>query len=393
MKILVFEYHDFGIEDVKETFVRLGIDYKVISDGRMKDRINNEFDALFAKEAEADNYDCVFTFNYMVSISRNCNERNIPYIALVYDSPQVQLYSYTIINPVNHVFIFDKDQYMSLKKEGINTVYYAPLCVNTDRMERMRAAADYANMAKLYKSDISFVGSMYNEKHNLYEKLTGINDFTRGYLNAIMEAQLLIYGEYFIPKLLSSYIIDDMKRVAEVSPDRYGVETEQYLYGEYFIGRKIANMERERFMTMLGKEFGENYKVNLYTPNRETNFSGVNNMGPVDYYTTCPYVFMNSDINLNISLRSIHSGIPLRGMDVMGAGAFLLSNYQADFYDFFVPGEDCVLYESMEDCRDKVEYYLKHDRERQQIADNGYGKVKEFHTFDIRIKELLEMSL
>ena len=54
------------------------------------------------------------------------------------------------------------------------------------------------------------------------------------------------------------------------------------------------------------------------------------NMGSVDYYDMMPYVFKCSDINLNITLRSIKTGIPLRAMDIMGAGGFLMSNYQVD---------------------------------------------------------------
>ena len=82
-------------------------------------------------------YTSVFTFNFSPVISNNCKKRNVPYIAFVYDSPQVLLYSYTIINPCNYVFIFDKTQYTELKMAGINTVYYAPLAVNADRMKRM----------------------------------------------------------------------------------------------------------------------------------------------------------------------------------------------------------------------------------------------------------------
>lgn len=79
-------------------------------------------------------YDCVFTFNYSPVISNK--KRNIPYIALVYDSPQVLLYSYTIINPCNYVLYLTRHSIQELKKEGINTVYYMPPPVNTDRNEK-----------------------------------------------------------------------------------------------------------------------------------------------------------------------------------------------------------------------------------------------------------------
>lgn len=61
------------------------------------------------------------------------------------------------------------------------------------------------------------------------------------------------------------------------------------------------------------------------------------------------------------------------------------------FYEHFVPGEDLVLFESQEDFLNKCDYYLKHDNERRQIAANGYGKVKEFHTYEVRLKEIFEV--
>ena len=54
-------------------------------------------------------------------------------------------------------------------------------------------------------------------------------------------------------------------------------------------------------------------------------------------------------------------------------------------------GEDLVLYESHDDLMDKCNYYLVHDAERRQIAANGYGKVKEFHNFEVRFNEIFDI--
>ena len=104
-----------------------------------------------------------------------------------------------------------------------------------------------------------------------------------------------------------------------------------------------------------------------------------------------PYVFHLSEINLNISLRSIRTGIPLRCLDRMGAGGFLLSNYQSDFYEHFIPGQDVVLYESVDDLLKKCAYYLRHESERKQIAINGYNKVKEYHTYEVRLQQMFDI--
>ena len=115
---------------------------------------------------------------------------------------------------------------------------------------------------------------------------------------------------------------------------------------------------------------------------------GITNHGGVEFYKEMPLVFKQSRINLNISLRGIKSGIPLRAYDIMGAGGFLLSNFQADFLDDFIPGEDFVYYESKEDLLQMVAYYLDHEEERKAIAKNGHDKVAKGHTYRHRIREM-----
>ena len=129
--------------------------------------------------------------------------------------------------------------------------------------------------------------------------------------------------------------------------------------------------------------------MKLYTHDSDWTSGKVINCGPVDYYDDAPYVFRFSDINLNITLRSIKSGIPLRAFDIMGAGGFLITSYTSDFTEFFIPGEDFVYYESISDLSDKADYYLTHPEERIKIAESGYRKICSDHTFDHRVDQIL----
>lgn len=40
----------------------------------------------------------------------------------------------------------------------------------------------------------------------------------------------------------------------------------------------------------------------------------------------------------------------------------------------------------------KIEYYLNHDKERKEIAFNGYEKVKKSHTYDARAEYMLKVA-
>ena len=390
MKVLIFEWKNFGIEDVCEALDKLGVSHRCISTQLVRERKSTEFDSLF-EDALTERYDCVFTFNFSPVVSNCCRRHNLPYIAFIYDSPLVSLYSYTVINPCNYIFIFDKTLYLELKNQGISTVYYAPLAVNTERIKRQLTVNETTGAAEAHAPDFSaevaFVGSMYNEKHNLFDRFKNLHPYVSGYLDAIMQAQLKVYGYYFIEELLTPNIIDELKKSVPLEPNKDGVETVSYLYAYYFIARKLAELERKDLLNAVSERFS----THLYTQNPTPELPKVKNCGPIDYYNHMPYIFSQSKINLNITLRSIRSGIPLRAMDIMGCGGFLLSNYQADFYDFFVPGEDLVLFESRDDLLDKCAYYLSHEKERCQIAANGLGRIEENHTYELRLKQMFDI--
>lgn len=71
-------------------------------------------------------------------------------------------------------------------------------------------AAD--SILDIISSEISFVGSLYNEDHLLYDRLyQKLPAFTKGYLDAIIAAQQQVYGEFLIPGLLNDTILSDMQ--------------------------------------------------------------------------------------------------------------------------------------------------------------------------------------
>ena len=400
MKVVFIEWKSFGNEDIKEAFIAEG--HKVVcypfsnKDGRRDEEVAKNL-ALFL---HMETPDVVFSFNYFPVISNVCKKEDIRYISWIYDSPYVMLYSYTVINPCNIIYVFDKELYMEFHNSGIQTVHYMPMAANTRRLDTliavnaihlpnaMAAESDEtlhsASSDCTYLYDVSFVGSLYTEEHNFFDRMTTLSDYTKGYLDAIMSAQMKIQGYNFIQESLSP-IMDDLYKALPMDPNPDGVESKEYLYAQYVINRKITGLERTELIRAVAKHF----HFDLFTPGKDFNIPNLTNHGTVDYYSQMPLVFRRSKINLNISLRSIKSGIPLRAFDILGSGGFLLSNFQADFLDAFIPGEDFVYYESKEDLLNKIDYYLAHEDERIAITKSGHDKVAKEHTFRHRVREML----
>ncbi|MDD6490974.1 MAG: glycosyltransferase [Firmicutes bacterium] len=385
MKILMLEWKSFGNEDIIAAFRELGHTVKTIPFSNKELHQDSTTEQHLVQEIRSFCPDFVFSFNYFPIVSLACKQADMRYVAWVYDNPYVLLYSYTIIYPGNFVFVFDKELYLEFHNAGIATVHYLPLAANTDRLSAMNDFAAFRKSKWFNQSDIAFVGSLYTEKHQFYQRLEGIRPYTRGYLEGIMAAQKQVYGYNFIQELLTPGIIEDLMRVLPMQPDPTSVESVEYLYAQYVINRQITATERSELLTSIGAI----YPYDLYTPDEHLSLPGCINHGAVDYYDMAPYVFKTAKINLNISLRSIKSGIPLRAFDIMGAGGFLLTNYQADFTDCYEPDKDFVYFESRDDLLQKIEYYLNHEEERAAIARNGFEKTASCHTYKHRITEML----
>lgn len=387
MTVLFLEWNSYCNKDMIAAFKNLG--HKVIC-MPFSDRKESEyydFEGRMNEIVKNNAVDFVFSFNYFPPVSNYCKDADLKYVAWVYDSPYVNVYSYTLINPCNYVFLFDRAFYMEFKSQGINTVYYLPMAVNIKRLDKMIPAE---STKRILNTDVAFVGSLYTEeKHNLYERYKNVSPFAKGYLDGIIQAQLKVYGYNFVQEVLPKDIIEEMKRVSPLYSNNVGVQTDEYMYGDYVLSRQVTAIERREILEMLSQK----YSVQLHTNDENAIVGNAKNMGPADYYNGMPYVFKTAKINLNISLRSIKSGIPLRAFDIMGCGGFLLTNYQDEFLDYFVPDEDFVFYSDYSDLLDKVEHYLAHEEERKQIARNGHDKVKKYHTFEDRIRDILDILM
>lgn len=384
MKILFLDTPAFAKQDMIDAFNECNIECNLFFHEDYKERQSNDFDRAFSDAVEQKNYDFVFSFNYLPVLSNCCQKHNIKYVSYVYDSPLVALYSCTLINPCNYIFLFDSSTYFIFKNSGINTVYYLPLAANVSRLNALSCSSETASKLS---SEVSFVGSLYNEDHNFFDRLNKITDFTHGYLDAIMHAQQKVYGRFFLEELLTPNILDDLQQAMPYSPMKDGTESAAYVYANYFLCRKITSNERLALL----KEASSHFSLKLYTHNPVPELPKAQYMGPVDWYSIMPLIFKNSKINLNITLKSIQTGIPLRCMDILGSNSFLLTNYQQDMLDLFVPNEDFVFYESDDDFIQKIKYYLSHESEREQIAANAFGKMTEIHTFVHRVHSILDI--
>lgn len=389
MKILFYRYGSICEPDIIEGFEELGHTVSQITE-----EIANK-NLVFGDSARiVSNYlmehpqDCVFTINFFPIISDVCNIFKIPYLCWTVDSPVMELFAKSIQNPCNRIFLFDRAQYNEIAPLNPGHVFHFPLAVNVKGKQQAVQNAS-ASQRTHFSSDISFVGSLYSEKCP-YDKLTAPPDYLLGYLNGLIEAQLKVYGYYFVEDLLTEEMVQTFKAHL---PGFYTYPmatflTDKITTAQLYIGNKITAVERFRTMKLLS----EHFNLDLYTGSDTSQLPKVHNRGFAKSLTEMPVIFHESKINLNTTSKTIRSGLPQRIFDIMGCGGFVLTNYQAELPELFTIGSELAAYGSLEEMKDMAAYYLEHETERKEIAHNGYEKVARDYTYPVRLEQLLRLA-
>ena len=373
-KILFYQWYSFMNPGIEKAFKQLEIQYDIL----YYQQTDWEEDAIFEEKIEKqiqDNvYDAVFSVNFAPVISKVCQHRGIRYISWVYDSPMHIRNIEVMKNSCNEIYMFDWGQVQEYKKLGVN-MEHLPLAVDSEIFNLPMND----EIIKKYSAQISLVGKMYTTDYLKYT--SPLSTETKKLLNDMISSQRDVYNDCFIQELLTDELLQKINaEYAKAGLDFY-IEKREL---EYMMLCETTSRERTVILSLLSKHFD----THLYT----TEKPGIDNLkvhGQVDYYKQMPYIFKLSDINLNISLKSIRTGIPLRCVDVLGCGGFLLSNYQEELVQYLEVGKDCEVYGSFEEMYEKAAFYTKHEELRKQIARNGFMKAQEIFTFRNRIEQMI----
>ena len=383
MKITFCMFGGLGERSIIKAFERMGHEVSEFLDYTKNYDYNKEYTNQLIAHMEQVECDIVFSLDFMPIVSKVSKVFRKTYISWVYDCPELHLYSDAVQNENNRIFLFDKLQYAELSSLAPKNIFYMPLA--SEPMTREPSDEEWEK----YKSDICFMGSLYNEKDRRYEEIGKLPPYLKGYVDGLVNAQLNVYGYNFLADSLDEDMVKKFKNHFQWELIEGYTCDDKMVVADMYLGAYCSAIERRRTLSNLAKHF----PVAIYTDSDVSDLEGVENRGLADSVTMMPQIFRCSKINLNITSKTIRSGISLRVFDVLANKGFLMTNYQPELYDYFTPDEDFVVYESQEDLIAKVEYYLTHEEERLAIAKHGYETLKTYHTYDMRLKEILDIAL
>lgn len=394
MRILYYDWDEFNGEDCRDAMKRLGhqVDvFKLNMNGfDLTPEIEGKIKELVTKK-EVDGkryYDLLYSFDFFPNISEACQKYGIPYVSWVFDCPHYTLDSHVTNNPVNRIFVFDKVLYQNMVNKGVKTINYSPLGVNEKRLGELCQKLDKETGGEIaYEHDVSFLGNLYDNEYNFYDQVNFLPPVLKGYTDAVIKAQERVFGaDFFTEEEIYPYEkVKELRQYIQFEQTgKYEIDYDGVMLD--ILRKKVTVNERRNILTEMGKRFN----TVLYTSPGTKPIEGVCDLGLASYNEKMPRVFHRSKVNLNITLRSILSGVSLRVIDILAAGGFLITNYQAEIAEYFEDGVDLVMAYTPEDMIQKTAYYLKHEDERKEIALNGQKKVFENFAYTKLLQDILK---
>ena len=319
--------------------------------------------------------DLVFTMNFSPSVSNACQQKGIPYASWLYDVPLQSLYNKEAFNDVNYFFHFDKKDIEIQKNRGLKNMFYLPLAANVSRMGQLNITSDDESN---YSCDVSFVGGQYADGRFAYYRdhlpLKFQNELNRIAYNAID----IWDGKDRIRNSMSEELINEMVKLSdEIPQDVLGMSNRQY-FEEVILTHAIAYTERrlmlERIRDLNPRWYGSG-------ANEKDWIAGIQYLPWLYYEDTLPKAYNLSKINLSISIHSISSGVPLRVFDIMGAGGFILTNYQPEIDELFENGKEIFCYHNFDEMREICKFFLTHEDARLNVLLAGYKRINEEYNY------------
>ncbi|MFN3551283.1 MAG: glycosyltransferase [Endomicrobiia bacterium] len=89
--------------------------------------------------------------------------------------------------------------------------------------------------------------------------------------------------------------------------------------------------------------------------------------------------------------KSAGGEINMRVFETLSCGSLLLTDRlkpEVGLEELFQDRKHLVLYDDENDLLEKIDYYLRNESDREEIAYNGYKEVLSKHTYEHRVKEM-----
>lgn len=244
----------------------------------------------------------------------------------------------------------------------------------------------------MWPSEIAEIKSITKSKVVMWYP-DALSTFGKGYfINA--DYDFLFFKDPYIVKLFSGVLKSDVYYLPECfNPQKHRVETGKFESSLYKCD--ITSAGNQHSWRNIIFEHLKDYDVKfwgleppIWMP-KGVLFSYF--QGKPVYNSEKAEAFINAKIVLNNLHYSEIEGLNVRCFEAAGIGAFQIVDWRPGLSDLFIDGEEIVSFKSIDDLKNKLNYYLLNDKERNRIANNGKNRAYKDHTYFKRLETMINI--
>lgn len=348
-------------------------------------------------------FDAVFSLSYIHEVSVFCNMLGVLYLSWTFMYPNMDLMRNSITNPCNCFFISDSREIERLKKLGAENVFYLPpAALGTFEDEndfeesalkeageiRVETGEDDGTEEKVQKEElVSYIGKILETNEAaFFGEDSELSAESRGYLDGLVHCQRVVYGMDILEDAVPAKVLAELKEKYPLQFPADVIAGDWDIYVKKWINDRVSSQERLVLVQGINNVvtvFSEDERMSKYVTRAriwKEEFKRED-------------IITSSKINFYLTDRQAGSAIEADILEIMACGGFLLCNFCPEMEDFFVAGEDYVYFEDELDLKQKVNFYLKEEEKRKQIAQSGCRKVRSEHLMIHRIEKMLQILL
>jgi spore maturation protein CgeB len=260
---------------------------------------------------------------------------------------------------------------------------------NKDILEKLRNADFIITCTPGLKKTLESEGLRAYLVYHGFDKdlLTRIKGKGDGFFNKLVFSGSLITGGSFHSSrinLIESLIREQIDLSLYVTLENsYKIRAKQLIYVTAGLLKKLKmdGLTGRIPIFEYGRSPVKNYSDSLLRSNHQPLYG-------IDMYN----LFNESRIvlNIHIGVAGDYAG-NMRMFEVTGVGSCLLTDNKKNMSDLFEAGKEVVVYDSTEDCINKVKWLLENEQEREQIARSGQKRTLAEHTVENRCKSIIDI--
>ncbi len=281
---------------------------------------------------------------------------------------------------VNHQswhFCIEQEDIIDLKLLGIKRVYHI---FHASEFTKIRSDDQY-------EYNISFVGHILPGFGEIYKSSPGLvslpafHQVSAGFWNRMINLNLKLKQSSYNQVFFKSKDIFDKTSAFQ---NKF-----EYIYlasmlNPAFRGEIINSLKTSQ-IHIVGGDPGYMFGM---TDQRVIQKSGVIYHPPTQNYAEAQSIYASSKINLNITSLQFDDAVVNRVMDVGAAGGFILTDWKSDLRRVTSVHEE-ISYKTIEELNYKIDYYLSHEKERLEIAEQLHQDIINNNTYEHIVNYML----